>query len=83
MIFTKVAIGFGVVAAALLFWMAVSGVAVATELLVSALAIVVLIAGGNWLSGRRGRPGAGPPPGPGQVPGGPGAGGPETGAGGR
>ncbi len=83
MIFTKVAIGLGVVAAALLFWMAVSGVAVATELLVSALAIVVLIAGGNWLSGRRGRPPAGPPPGHGQVPGGPGAGGPERGAGGR
>jgi hypothetical protein len=83
MIVTKVAIGLGVVAAALLFWMAVSGVAVASELLVSALAIVVLVGGGNWLAGRRGQPPAGPHPGRDRVPGPPGADGPETGAPGR
>ena len=79
MIFTKLAIVLGIVGAGLLFWMAVSGVAVATELLVSAIAIVVLIGGGNWLAGRR----SGPPPGRDEVPGGPGTGGTQAGAGDR
>jgi hypothetical protein len=83
MIFTKLAIALGIVGAGLLFWMAVSGVAVATELLVSAIAIVVLVGGGNWLSGRRGGPPVGPPPGHDQVPGSPGTGGPKAEAGDR
>jgi len=74
MIVTKVAIGVGVVLCGILVWMAVSGVAVATELLVSAIAIVVLVGGGNWLSGRGGRAA---PRGPERIPEeGPGAAGP-------
>lgn len=56
MIATKAAIAAGVAAVGLLCWLAVDGVAVATELLVSAVALCVLVGGGNWLADRRGRP---------------------------
>ena len=62
MIATRAAIAAGVAAVGLLCWLAVDGVAVATELLVSAVALCVLVGGGNWLAGHLGRPGAGPPP---------------------
>jgi hypothetical protein len=61
MIATKLALAAGVVVVALLVWLAVAGVAMATELLVSVAALVVLVGGGNWLAGRRG-PSPGPPP---------------------
>jgi hypothetical protein len=82
-IVTKLALGFGVLLCVLLVWMALSGVAIATELLVSAIAIVVLVGGGNWLAGRGGRYPAAPPAehevgGEGQ-----GAGGKETGGAGQ
>ncbi|MGH9091314.1 MAG: hypothetical protein ACRDZR_08065 [Acidimicrobiales bacterium] len=49
---TKVTIAVGVLLFALLCWMAVAGVAVAAELVITVGALVVLVGGGNWLSGR-------------------------------
>lgn len=52
MIVTKLAIVVGVLLVALLCWLAVAGVAIATELVITVGALVVLVGGGNWLSGR-------------------------------
>jgi uncharacterized membrane protein YfbV (UPF0208 family) len=61
-IVTKLAIGAGVVLAGILCWLAVTGVAVAAEVLVTAVALVLLVGGGNWLGGRSSQPpSAGPP----------------------
>lgn len=48
---TRLAIGAGVVVVGLLCWAAVAGVVVATELLITAGALVALVGGGNWLGG--------------------------------
>ena len=53
MIVTKLALAAGFLLLGLLCWLAFSGVAVAGELLVTAVALVVLVGGGNWLAGRR------------------------------
>jgi hypothetical protein len=62
-IVTKLAIGAGVVLAGILCWLAVTGVAVAAEVLVTAVALVLLVGGGNWLGGRSSssRSSTGPP----------------------
>lgn len=52
MIVTKLAIACGAVLFGLLCWMAVDGVPVAAELVITLGALVVLVGGGNWLSGR-------------------------------
>lgn len=52
MIVSRLAIACGVVLLGLLCWMAVEGVSVAAELVITAGALVVLVGGGNWLSGR-------------------------------
>jgi len=52
MIVTKLAIGLGVVLVGVLCWLAVDGVAVAFEALVTGVALVVLVGGGNWLRDR-------------------------------
>jgi hypothetical protein len=51
-IVTKLAVACGLVLFGLLCWMAVDGVSVAAELVITAGALVVLVGGGNWLSGR-------------------------------
>jgi hypothetical protein len=51
-IFTKIGIALGIFTVAGLFVLAAIGFSPATPLLVTTLAIVVLVAGGNWLSGR-------------------------------
>lgn len=61
MIVTKLAIGVGVVLVGVLCWLAIAGVAIAAELVITAVALVVLVGGGNWLGGRRSPPRA---PGP-------------------
>jgi hypothetical protein len=57
----------GVVVLGLLCWLAALGFTAITEVLVTLVALVVLVGGGNWLSGRpgtRSRPTyAAPPPG--------------------
>jgi hypothetical protein len=60
-IVSKLALGACVVLFGGLCWLAVAGVAVAAELLITALALLVLVGGGNWLAGRRSPPRA---PGP-------------------
>jgi hypothetical protein len=55
-IVTRLAIAVGVALIAGLCWLAVDGVALAAELLITAGALVVLVAGGNWLGGRRSPP---------------------------
>ncbi len=52
MIVTRLAIGCGVVLFGLLCWFAVDGVSFAGELVITVGALVVLVGGGNWLSGR-------------------------------
>lgn len=52
MIVTKLAIVVGILLFALLCWLAVDGMAIATELVITVGALVVLVGGGNWLSGR-------------------------------
>ncbi|MGC8471333.1 MAG: hypothetical protein ACP5PM_03440 [Acidimicrobiales bacterium] len=51
MTFTKIAIAIGVVLFGFVCWLAVSGVGAAREGLVSLVALVALVAGGNLLSG--------------------------------
>lgn len=51
MIVTRLAIAAGAAVVGLLCWLAVAGVVVATELLITAGALVVLVGGGNWLGG--------------------------------
>ncbi len=52
MIVTRLAIGVGVVLFGGLCWLAIDGVGLAAELLITAVALVVLVGGGNWLAGR-------------------------------
>lgn len=54
MTFTKVAIVVGLALLAVVIWLAVSGLGVAREGLVSLFALVLLVGGGNLLSGRAG-----------------------------
>lgn len=56
MIVTKLVIGLGVVLVGILCWLAVDGVAVAFEALVTGVALVILVGGGNWLGGRSSPP---------------------------
>jgi hypothetical protein len=49
---TKVAIGGGIAVVGLLCWLAATGVTVLVPLLVTAVALVVMVGGGNWLGGR-------------------------------
>jgi hypothetical protein len=58
---TRLAMGAGVVVLGLLIWLAVIGSAAVTALLVTVAALVVLVAGGNWLGGKNphGRGGSG------------------------
>jgi len=62
---TRLAIGFGVVLAAGLCTLAALGSRPAIEVLVTVVALVVLVGGGNWINGRgqpgRGQPGRGQP----------------------
>ncbi|MHB1774366.1 MAG: hypothetical protein ACYCU7_00015 [Acidimicrobiales bacterium] len=50
---TRLAVVLGVVAFGVLCWAAAAGVEAAYELLVSLVVLVALVAGGNWLGGRR------------------------------
>ncbi|HUA95760.1 MAG TPA: hypothetical protein VMB82_09560 [Acidimicrobiales bacterium] len=52
MIVTKIAIVCGVALFGLLCWMAVDGVTFAAEMVITLGALVILVGGGNWLSGR-------------------------------
>lgn len=52
MIVTKLAIACGVALFGLLCWMALDGVSFAGELVITVGALVILVGGGNWLSGR-------------------------------
>lgn len=52
MIFTKVAVAGGIVLLGFLCWLAAVGVSAVREVLISVFALVVLVGGGNWLSGR-------------------------------
>lgn len=58
MTFTRIALAGGVVLLGVLCWLAAIGFTAATEILVTVFALFVLVGGGNWLSGRSGRPGA-------------------------
>jgi len=51
MTFTKIAAAIGLALLGFVFWLAASGVGAAREGLVSLIALVVLVAGGNLLSG--------------------------------
>jgi hypothetical protein len=51
-IVTKLAVAAGILLFALLCWLAVDGMAIAAELVITVGALVVLVGGGNWLSGR-------------------------------
>ncbi len=53
---TRLAVVLGVLLVAGVCWLAADGMAFAYELLVSLAALVVLVAGGNWLGGRRSSP---------------------------
>ncbi len=59
---TRLALAFGVLVLAFLCYLVAIGSAAATGLLITAMALVVLIGGGNWISGRSTPRGA--PPGP-------------------
>ncbi len=50
---TRWAVLLGVVLLGLLCWAAAGGLSAAYELLVSFVVLVALVAGGNWLGGRR------------------------------
>jgi hypothetical protein len=50
---TRLAVLLGVLLLGLLCWAAAGGMRAAYELLVSFAVLVVLVAGGNWLGGRR------------------------------
>lgn len=50
MIFTRIAVTVGVVALGALIWLAVAGFKPAVAPLVTLAALVVLVAGGNWIS---------------------------------
>lgn len=66
MIVTKLAVAAGALLFLLLCWLAVAGVAVAAELVITLGALLVLVGGGNWLRGRTAtaqRPAAQPPAG--------------------
>jgi hypothetical protein len=52
-IFTKVAVVAGIALLGFCCWLAAVGVGVMREGLISLGALVVLVGGGNWLSGRR------------------------------
>ncbi len=52
MIVTKIAIGAGIVVLGFCCWLAAVGVGAVREGLISLCALVVLVGGGNWLSGR-------------------------------
>jgi hypothetical protein len=52
MTFTKIAVAGGMVLLGFVCWLAASGVGPAREGLVSVVALVVLVAGGNLLAGR-------------------------------
>ncbi len=54
MTFTKVAVVGGLALLAVVCWLAVSGLGVAREGLISFFALVLLVGGGNLLSGRAG-----------------------------
>jgi hypothetical protein len=51
-IFTKIALGAGVVMVGVVIWLAVIGVGAAGEGLITVVALVLLVAGGNALGGR-------------------------------
>lgn len=62
MTFIKVGIIGGIVILGILIWMAIIGVAIAAEVLITVFVLVALVGGGNWLSGRRtGRTHGAPP----------------------
>jgi hypothetical protein len=72
-IFTRLAWVIGLALFATLSWMAIDGFSPAVPLLVTAIVIVVLVAGGNLIGGRstpsgRSRAGSGDPDGPGSAP---------------
>lgn len=50
---TRLAVLLGVVAFGVVCWAAAAGIRAAYELLVSFVVLVALVAGGNWLGGRR------------------------------
>jgi len=50
---TRLAVLLGVVAFGVVCWAAAAGVRAAYELLISFVVLVALVAGGNWLGGRR------------------------------
>jgi hypothetical protein len=52
---TRVAAGAGILLLGLLCWLAAAGFVVVREGLVTVFALLVLVAGGNWLSGRSAR----------------------------
>lgn len=56
MTFTRLAVAGGVAATGALCWLAAIGFTAATEVMVTLAALVVLVAGGSWLSGRAGVP---------------------------
>jgi hypothetical protein len=55
-IVTKIAVILGVALLGVACWMAVIGVRAASEGLLTVFALVVLVGGGNYLSGRSGTP---------------------------
>ncbi len=55
MIVTRLAVVIGLLFLGLLCYLSVAGSAAATGLLVTAVTLVVLVGGGNWLSDRRSR----------------------------
>lgn len=55
MIFTKIALALGVLVLGFMVWLALVGVHAAGEALVTLIALVVLVGGGNLISGRRPR----------------------------
>jgi hypothetical protein len=60
-IVSRIALAAGIVVLGFVCWLAVVGSGAATELLVTVVAIVVLVAGGNWLAGRSHHGRAAPP----------------------
>lgn len=61
MIATKIAVALGVVLLGVACWMAVIGVRAAAEGLLTVFALVLLVAGGNYMAGRTTATRRGPP----------------------
>jgi|GEM_PF-2645802 len=52
MVFTKIALAAGFLLLGFLIWLAIMGMTAVGEALVTLFALVLLVGGGNWISGR-------------------------------